>query len=282
MKLINRHTESVKESTYIGRGTPLGNPFSTQEGLSRPEALKKFERHLDHAIIRRDPAIMHALGCLHEDSVLACSCLPKACHGEIIIDKLKTLNITHQRSPYYTLILSEESFLKSADDRKSSDVVIMSKIIKRLFLRGYTCRVAVGAQNSLINEFCANSVEEQGAIGEFYASPEGFNSRWLFNHIEQSNEMVDFVNKSFPYSQNKSKLERWDLALKAQSLLGDQGVEPSDFIVCIGKSMQTRDELTIAEGFKIPVFTLSPDIQCCEKTFSEMARHIDSNPQIIN
>jgi hypothetical protein len=80
---------------YIGRGSPLGNPFSWHPGVDskfrvadRAEAIKKFTEYLDHAIMN-DVVVVHTLDQIAEvarnyDVNLVCFCKPKDCHGDII------------------------------------------------------------------------------------------------------------------------------------------------------------------------------------------------------
>jgi hypothetical protein len=82
----NRHwyrgKKLPKGSIYIGRGTPLGNPFTvTQHGAS---ALGKYRHWLWSKIKKRDPSVMRALRAIRPDSILICSCKPRPCHGDVV------------------------------------------------------------------------------------------------------------------------------------------------------------------------------------------------------
>jgi hypothetical protein len=68
---------------YIGRGTPLGNPFTKKEHGER--ALELYRRHLWDAIERHDPAILKALA-LAPGTFIVCSCAPAPCHGDVVAE----------------------------------------------------------------------------------------------------------------------------------------------------------------------------------------------------
>jgi len=90
MRVINRHTASEDElakSVYVGRGTPLGNWFPTgTEYGDNENVVKLYRRKLARKLISRDAKVENALRALNKDSILACSCKPKACHGDVLIE----------------------------------------------------------------------------------------------------------------------------------------------------------------------------------------------------
>lgn len=75
-----------KGSRYVGRGTPLGNPYSLQDGYSRDEAVDLYRHHLEGEIERGNTEIIQAMRGLRADTPLVCSCAPKRCHAEVIRD----------------------------------------------------------------------------------------------------------------------------------------------------------------------------------------------------
>lgn len=84
--VVNRHHYRdglPPGSIYIGRGTPLGNPYTVKEhGVA---ALDLYRRHLWAAIRREDAAILGALRAIEEASLLVCSCKPRPCHGDVVV-----------------------------------------------------------------------------------------------------------------------------------------------------------------------------------------------------
>lgn len=94
LTVINRHARSG--GIYIGRGTPLGNPYPITRTTSRTRAIELFRDHalfeLKHnpegefAIALRDIKDRSDRG---QDVLLACSCKPKACHGDILVELIE-------------------------------------------------------------------------------------------------------------------------------------------------------------------------------------------------
>jgi hypothetical protein len=77
---------------YIGRPSPLGNPFSHQEGTlaqyrvaTREEAISRYEEWLWQQIEAGNQAVLRALRDIREDTVLGCFCVPRRCHGDVIV-----------------------------------------------------------------------------------------------------------------------------------------------------------------------------------------------------
>lgn len=97
IKIVNHHHLCFGDNQYIGRGSPLGNPFSHMENTkaehkveSREEAIKVYAKWLLEQIqsgnqevigeLDRLAAIAMSTGKL----VLRCYCAPKPCHGDVI------------------------------------------------------------------------------------------------------------------------------------------------------------------------------------------------------
>jgi len=87
MQVLNRHhlhTPWPANARYIGRGTPLGNPYRIGPDGSRDEVIEKYRIHLEAALREGRPDIVDALRGLREETDLVCSCAPRPCHGEVI------------------------------------------------------------------------------------------------------------------------------------------------------------------------------------------------------
>jgi len=96
--VINKHhgTNEAKIGEYIGRGSPLGNPFSHQEKTAAPhktdtreESVYRYKVWLQFNIQWGEPSIIAELNRLHAIAQdrplnLVCFCAPKACHGDVI------------------------------------------------------------------------------------------------------------------------------------------------------------------------------------------------------
>lgn len=78
---------------YIGRPSPLGNPFKINREASRETVITFYEAWLREKAYRpghRDPKVRKALARIfwkarHERVVLRCWCAPLACHGDVIV-----------------------------------------------------------------------------------------------------------------------------------------------------------------------------------------------------
>jgi len=95
VKVRNKKMYSGK-GEYIGRGTPLGNPYRITDKRSRHVALSMYLQFIIDAIMNEGFASIHhqeitsELNRLFEiildkrELNLICHCAPKACHGDII------------------------------------------------------------------------------------------------------------------------------------------------------------------------------------------------------
>ncbi len=91
IRVTNRHKGG--KGMYIGRGTALGNPF--QDG-TRADKIRRFRRHAIGLLKSGQPSdflkAMQELKARYdagEDVEITCSCAPKACHGDIIVELIE-------------------------------------------------------------------------------------------------------------------------------------------------------------------------------------------------
>ena len=96
--IVNKHKHfPTTNDIYIGRGSPLGNPYThIKEGTKaefivndRDEAIKNYEIWINNKILNKDPSVCDALNKIYliaknGDVNLCCFCKPKSCHGDII------------------------------------------------------------------------------------------------------------------------------------------------------------------------------------------------------
>ncbi len=98
MRVVNKRNHvPTREDIYIGRPSPLGNPFSHLDNTlaqfkvrNRDEAVEKYRDWILEKIEAEDPRVLHALGMIQANSNLVCWCKPCACHGDIIKEILET------------------------------------------------------------------------------------------------------------------------------------------------------------------------------------------------
>lgn len=90
--IVNKH--HGKSGEYIGRGSPLGNPFVIGKDGSREQVIAKYRVWLNEQIMRKNPVVLDELNRLGNKAIdekglaLQCFCYPKPCHGEVIKEKL--------------------------------------------------------------------------------------------------------------------------------------------------------------------------------------------------
>ena len=87
IKVVNRYKEN--EDIYIGRGSPLGNPYPITNTDTRDITIVKYKVYLLDQIAKGNSSIINALKEIknraqHSQVKLGCFCKPKKCHGDII------------------------------------------------------------------------------------------------------------------------------------------------------------------------------------------------------
>lgn len=94
--IANRRNYSG-QGVYVGRGTPLGNPFHIGKDGTRAQVIAKYRTWLD--MMARVPGSIQAAELARlltlareDDLVLICHCVPLACHAEVIRDHLYKLD----------------------------------------------------------------------------------------------------------------------------------------------------------------------------------------------
>jgi len=89
INIKNKSTYSGK-GEYIGRGSPLGNPFKITEVMLRHMVIDTYAVWLRDHIITEEDIILAELNRLfnillcEQKLILICHCSPKPCHGNII------------------------------------------------------------------------------------------------------------------------------------------------------------------------------------------------------
>lgn len=76
-------------AVYIGRGSPLGNPFRMNTESDRDRVCDDYEIWFKTQVDQQNPRVMKELEELlimarDGDLILGCFCSPKRCHGETI------------------------------------------------------------------------------------------------------------------------------------------------------------------------------------------------------
>lgn len=103
IEIINtHHLKNKKVGEYIGRGSPLGNPYSHLEGTTalykvatREEAIKQYRIWLQKQIEQPNFKVIEELDRLAYKAIsegslkLRCYCAPAPCHGDVIKEFLE-------------------------------------------------------------------------------------------------------------------------------------------------------------------------------------------------
>jgi len=80
---------------YVGRPTPLGNPFRLEREDQRDQVVNQYAAWLRDQLRRGNPEVIRALEELYRalrnrgTITLICFCAPRRCHGEIIAEHLR-------------------------------------------------------------------------------------------------------------------------------------------------------------------------------------------------
>ena len=86
---------------YIGRGSPLGNPFVIGEHGDRDQVIEAYREWLKNKVVKHDTAVIAELERLAyilldtKRLKLLCFCSPKPCHGAVIRDVLYKVLYDH-------------------------------------------------------------------------------------------------------------------------------------------------------------------------------------------
>lgn len=102
MTVVNKH--HGQSGIYIGRGSPLGNPFPIQGADTRDIVIAKYEDWLRKQVEQRNPTVLAELErigdlALTQGVNLQCFCAPKRCHGDVI--KVVLLEAVAKAYPNY-------------------------------------------------------------------------------------------------------------------------------------------------------------------------------------
>lgn len=95
MRVLNKYRDQLPEGAVsIMRPGFWGNPYSVGKDGDRDEVLRKYRQWFD--LMLSGPlgnSFLDALKQLSQAPALVCCCKPKACHGDIIVEKMLELNL---------------------------------------------------------------------------------------------------------------------------------------------------------------------------------------------
>lgn len=79
------HCKKSPYDIYIGRPSKWGNPFSIGKDGTRKEVIEKYRNW-----IKNQPELLKDLVEL-KGKVLGCWCKPHPCHGDVLVELLRTM-----------------------------------------------------------------------------------------------------------------------------------------------------------------------------------------------
>lgn len=92
--VLNRKTagpDELREAIYVGRPSPLQNPFVMGKDGDRQAVVEKFRAYFTERLLKRDPEIENAFRALKPTDRIVCFCDPEDCHGHVIRDLYQSL-----------------------------------------------------------------------------------------------------------------------------------------------------------------------------------------------
>lgn len=87
INIVNKY-HGIK-GEYIGRGSPLGNPYKINNYMTREQCIINYEEYIIRELEKENKEILNELIrlfniALKQELNLVCYCSPKPCHGDII------------------------------------------------------------------------------------------------------------------------------------------------------------------------------------------------------
>ena len=96
--IVNRRNKQHRNTgEYVGRPSPLGNPWKAGDDLSRDEAIRRYKIWLNLQWRTNNRRVRDELMRLTNQLIrdgeltLACWCAPQACHADVIAEAIKAI-----------------------------------------------------------------------------------------------------------------------------------------------------------------------------------------------
>jgi len=95
IKVVNKKLGGIGE--YIGRPSPLGNPFQLEKEEDRLSVISRYREWILGQIMAKDEQVLSELSRLRQIAIekgelrLQCWCAPKHCHGDVIKEIIENL-----------------------------------------------------------------------------------------------------------------------------------------------------------------------------------------------
>ncbi len=269
MDIANRHHLSdrwPRGAVYVGRGTPLGNPYRIGPDGDRDTVVDRYAPWLKARIDEGDPVVLTALRGLPENSTLVCSCAPARCHVEVIRELWRTRIAPLRQAPPVTA----GSFYAGIGSRTTPVPVLhkMTRIAERLEQLGFT--LCSGGAPGSDTAFAAGA----GARAHIFLPWLGFGEPppGATVYERPTSEAFRVAGQMHPGWNRLSSPVRALMARNSHQILGVDLRSPCDFVVCWtpdgaqteaqrGRSTGgTGQAIALADRWGLPVFNLrNPD-----------------------
>lgn len=291
MQVINRH--HLKDAwpddhLYIGRGTPLGNPFVIGSDGNRAEVINKYGKWLTAKTDALEPVAITAMRGLKPDAKLVCSCAPHSCHGDVISrlwaerfqdDTWLRARLALHKPPRSMTYAGIGSRITPPDVMD-----LIQRAARRLSARGYTLRSG-GADG-------ADSAFEAGVPTdgqkEVFLPWKGFNGN-TSPFYRCTDEAMDLAASTHPGWKRMGMPAKKLMARNGFQVLGSELRSPVDFVLCWTKDGAeceaergpatggTRQAIALASRWLIPVFNLKNN-----DALTRLAAFLESAPGTIS
>lgn len=277
MDIENRHRLGDRwpnGAVYVGRGTPLGNPYRIGSDGDRDAVVDRYADWLKARIEEGDPVVLTALRGLSEDSTLVCSCAPARCHAEVIRELWCARIAPLQQAPLTSVRKNSAPAYAGVGSRTTPVLVLrkMTRIAERLEQLGFTLRSG-GAPGADL-AFAAGAVARARI---FLPCPSFFvhkNSAipspgaMVIVHERPTSEAFRIAEQMHPNWKRLSDTVRALMARDSHQILGADLRSPCDFVVCwTPDGAQTEAQrgrhtggtgqaIALADRWGVPVFNL--------------------------
>lgn len=248
--ILNKNSgdQIPRQALYVGRGSPLGNPYAIGQDGDRDTVIDRYRTWLQARLRERDPVVCTALLRIQPGQALVCHCAPKRCHAEVIVEVLQDPEIEQLRTGCrnnlrYAVYGTHR--LVWADSRLPN---LIRKVADRLHTRGYAISTAPDTHLSIAFANAAPEVQTVNACSS------------------EALRLVRTLNDGFGHQREEITSH---LALHAHCLLGEDLRSPARFLLiwtpdgCENEEAMERKTaglvypiLRLARAWGIPVFNL--------------------------
>lgn len=238
--------ESTWDDVYVGRNSPLGNPFKVKHSDERAECIERYKDWLCLKIFKKDPEIRQQLNTIVKKHLegnvnLMCWCKPMACHADFI-KKIVELKLTYKGGLYAGI-----------GSRKTPPNILnlMQNMAKRLYLLGYTLRSGGAAGADINFERGHNRARDRVNAAD---------NKEIFLAGHATEECLEVAERIHPAWERCSDYAKTLHARNVKQILGNSLDCPVDFVLCWTPNGEpqggTRTAIMVAKENGIPVFNL--------------------------